>query len=226
MEELISRQKAKDAIDMALDHIDHVPPWVYDNLLNALNEVPSVEPTHKTPSITLGALDCVDRRLVSYKLTDLVNEFEEILSHIREREENDSVCGLCEYDGAYMGQSGDWCNECPGFDKADCFKLKDKYKKEWLELMNSLPSVQPKERCIATITLSEEDIERIVKEQVEEIKEMLPRKGKWTYRGGKLATIGESYAVICSECNEWFEYCTNFCPNCGADMRGDSDEKD
>ena len=40
--ELISRQKAKDAIDMALDHIDHVPLWVYDNLLNALNEVPSV----------------------------------------------------------------------------------------------------------------------------------------------------------------------------------------
>ena len=44
MEELISRQKAKDAIDMALDHIDHVPPWVYDNLLNALNEVPSAQP--------------------------------------------------------------------------------------------------------------------------------------------------------------------------------------
>ena len=100
-------------------------------------------PTHPTPSNTLGALDCVERRLVSYKLTDLVNEFEEILSHIREREENDSVCGLCEYDGAYMGQSGDWYNECPGFDKADCFKLKDKYKKEWLELMNTLPSVQP-----------------------------------------------------------------------------------
>lgn len=43
MSDLISRQKAKDAIDMALDHIDHVPPWVYDNLLNALNEVPSAE---------------------------------------------------------------------------------------------------------------------------------------------------------------------------------------
>ena len=142
MSDLIDRQKAKDAIDMALDHIDHVPSWVYDNLLNALNEVPSVKPTHPTPSNTLGALDCIERRLVSYKLTDLINEFEEILSHIREREENDSVCGLCEYDGAYMGQSGDWCNECPGFDKADCFKLKDKYKKEWLELMNTLPSVQ------------------------------------------------------------------------------------
>ena len=43
MGDLISRQDAKDAIDMALDHIDHVPPWVYDKLLNALNEVPSAE---------------------------------------------------------------------------------------------------------------------------------------------------------------------------------------
>ena len=43
MSDLISRQEAKDAIDMALDHIDHVPPWVYDKLLNVLNEVPSAE---------------------------------------------------------------------------------------------------------------------------------------------------------------------------------------
>lgn len=118
--------------------------WIrYKLFEQVLRAAPTIDPTHPTPSNTLGALDCVERRLVSYKLTDLVNEFEEILSHIREREENDSVCGLCEYDGAYMGQSGDWCNECPGFDKADCFKLKDKYKKEWLELMNTLPSVQP-----------------------------------------------------------------------------------
>ena len=48
MGDLISRQKAKDAIDMALDHIDHVPTWVYDKLLNALNEVPSAEPERLT----------------------------------------------------------------------------------------------------------------------------------------------------------------------------------
>lgn len=120
--------------------------WIrYKLFEQVLRAAPTIDtPNTSNTSNTLGVLDCVDRRLVSYKLTDLVNEFEEILSHIREREENDSVCGLCEYDGAYMGQSGDWCNECPGFDKADCFKLKDKYKKEWLELMNTLPSVQPK----------------------------------------------------------------------------------
>ena len=71
MSDLISRQKAKDAIDMTLDHIDHVPSWVYDNLLNALNEVPSVKPTHPTPSNTLGAMDCVDRQ-------DAINAMEKI----------------------------------------------------------------------------------------------------------------------------------------------------
>ena len=78
--------------------------------------------------------DCVSRQKVKFKLCALVNEIEEIFSHIRERNEDDSVCGLCEYDGAYIGQSGDWYNECPGFDKADCFKLKDKYREEWLSI--------------------------------------------------------------------------------------------
>ena len=31
----------------------------------------------------------------------------------------------------------------------------------------------------------------------------------------------------CSECGEWQTYgMTNYCPNCGADMRGDNDGKD
>lgn len=86
--------------------------------------------------------DLISRQAVGYKLTALVNEFEEILSHIREREVNDSVCGLCEYDGAYVGASGDWCNECPGFDKDDCFKLSDERRKKWLSELD-LPSAQP-----------------------------------------------------------------------------------
>lgn len=78
--------------------------------------------------------DRISRKAVKYKLTALVNELEEIFSHIRERNVDDSVCGLCEYDGAYIGQSGDWCNECPGFEKDDCFKLKEKYREEWLKI--------------------------------------------------------------------------------------------
>ena len=47
MNELIYKQDAKDAVDMALDTIDHVPEWVYDILLNSLDKVPSAEPERK-----------------------------------------------------------------------------------------------------------------------------------------------------------------------------------
>ena len=73
--------------------------------------------------------DLISRQATKDKLTALVNEFEEILSHIRERKGDDSVCGLCEYDEDH-GLDG-YANECSGFYKTDCFKLKDKYRKEW-----------------------------------------------------------------------------------------------
>ena len=83
------------------------------------------------PVNSLTKSDMISKQKVKYKLTALVNEIEEIFANIREREVDDSVCGLCEYDGAYIGQSGDWCYECPGFEKDNCFKLKDKYRAEW-----------------------------------------------------------------------------------------------
>ena len=49
------------------------------------------------------------------------------------------------------------------------------------------------------------------------------KRGKWTL-GHLPSTSGGSYAVVqCSECNSQFPiWRTNYCPNCGADMR-DSD---
>lgn len=84
-EDLISRQKAKDVIDTALDSIDHVPSWVYDKLLNALNEVPSVKPTHPTPSNTLGALDCVERQKAIEAAIDAADDWDGGCSKERER---------------------------------------------------------------------------------------------------------------------------------------------
>ena len=52
------------------------------------------------------ACDLIDRWKVRYKLAALVNELEEIFANIRERNVDNSICGLCEYDGAYIGQSG------------------------------------------------------------------------------------------------------------------------
>lgn len=82
-------------------------------------------------------------------INKFIDSLEEIFADIRERHVDDSVCGLCEYDGAYIGQSGDWCNECPGFDRDDCFKLSDKCRKRWIDtITKALPSAQPERTCV------------------------------------------------------------------------------
>jgi len=84
----------------------------------------------------------ISRKAVQTRLKEIINEMETIFADIREREVNDSVCGLCEYDCDH-GLDG-YANECPGFEKDDCFKLNEKYKAEWLDISN-LPSVTPQE---------------------------------------------------------------------------------
>ena len=92
----------------------------------------------------------------------------------------------------------------------------------YAEKIRELPSVQPKERCIATITLSEEDLERIVKKRVEEIKDSLPRKGKWIDFSMSIKGVPTE---CCSECGGWsYDMGKNFCPNCGCRMEeGDAE---
>jgi hypothetical protein len=95
--------------------------------------------------------DCISRQAID----KFIDGLEEIFADLRERHVDDSVCGLCEYDGAYIGQSGDWCNECPGFDKDDCFKLSDKTRKEWTEkIIKALPPSQP-EPCEDAVSRTE-----------------------------------------------------------------------
>ena len=109
-------------------------PRSKEQMLRMLEATPPAQPDHSADVSKMVNGDVVSRQAVRQKLTALVNELEEIFSDIRERNVDDSVCGLCEYDGAYIGQSGDWCNECPGFDRDDCFKLKEKYREEWLKI--------------------------------------------------------------------------------------------
>lgn len=86
--------------------------------------------------------DLISRQVAQHKINALIDEFETIMKDIRERNVDDSVCGLCEYDGAFMSDSGSWCNECPGFERDDCFKLKDQYREEWAGAIKNLPPVQ------------------------------------------------------------------------------------
>ena len=105
----------------------------------------------------MGETDWIRRDATIEALNKLIDRFELILRDIRESNEDESVCGLCEYDGAYIGQSGDWCNECPGFDKDDCFKLSDECRKRWLKSVD-LPSAQPKKVCVAEIKVDIDDL--------------------------------------------------------------------
>ena len=62
-------------------------------------------------------------------INDMYSRYEGLCKEIREKYESDDVCGLCQYDGAYVGDSGDWMNECPGFGTNDCFCMKNSVRK-------------------------------------------------------------------------------------------------
>ena len=65
------------------------------------------------------------------KINGLLETLEEICQDIRERSVSDYVCGLCEYDADH-GLDGH-ANECPGFERNDYFRLKESFKRDYLE---------------------------------------------------------------------------------------------
>lgn len=68
-------------------------------------------------------------------------------------------------------------------------------------------------------TLPVEDCRNAAESVIDELPTVQPklRSGEWNKIHWK--------AFRCSECNRISEYNTNFCPNCGADMRGEADGK-
>ena len=47
-------------------------------------------------------------------------------------------------------------------------------------------------------------------------------QGEWLGFNGKPTTA--KYSGMCSVCGAWSEYLLNYCPNCGAKMKGADDE--
>ena len=56
-------------------------------------------------------------------------------------------------------------------------------------------------------------------ERIKRLPPIQPKRGRWHYPDGKPARIGLSFGVVCDQCGTESEYCTNFCGECGADMR-------
>ena len=139
--------------DVLKQHIDKLPALPDGNFAgnhSALKALINMQPTIQPVATDTNVGDTISK---------FIDGLEEIFADLREKHVDDSVCGLCEYDGAYMGQSGDWCNECPGFDRDDCFKLSDKTRRKWTEeIIKALPTIQPKPQWIPVSERLPEDL--------------------------------------------------------------------
>lgn len=60
------------------------------------------------------------------------------------------------------------------------------------------------------------------KDTIDAMPTVEPKKGKWILPNDCAALYLDEW--ICSNCTHLISHKHNFCPNCGADMRGDSDE--
>ena len=129
------KSSLSSALEKNSKKLENVSPVIDWNNCHTSEQLDSIATTKNN----LG-VDCISRKAVQTRLKEIINEMETIFADIREREVNDSVCGLCEYDCDH-GLDG-FANECPGFEKDDCFKLNEKYRAEWLDISN-LPSVTP-----------------------------------------------------------------------------------
>lgn len=98
-----------------------------------------------------------------------------------------------------------------------------------VETLMGLPSVQPEPMCVAKVTLTDEQVKEAFEKAKCEILAVLdaqPRpRGEWQI------TDAYPHNVHCSVCHKRFAQThwtvwedgtlpRNFCPNCGADMRG------
>lgn len=65
------------------------------------------------------------------RLLDAQDFYEKTCKSVRERSVGDYVCGMCRWDcDTSIGPSGDYMQECPGFERDDCFELDIKKYKE------------------------------------------------------------------------------------------------
>ena len=131
MSDLISREAV---LEINEQYHGQMPNHVNHEIWKEIKALPSFTPqpekhteerteTHACDCISreTHVCDCISRQAAEKKLKKVVDEMALIFADIREKNVDDSVCGLCEY---------------------DCFKLKEGYRKQWTDL-SDIPSVDP-----------------------------------------------------------------------------------
>ena len=81
------------------------------------------------------------------------------------------------------------------------------------EIIENLPTIEavPKD-------FHDKTCEAMAKRHTEEIQRLMPKRGKWI--------VKQSGFAECSVCEQHYFSDYNFCPNCGADIRGENNETD
>lgn len=98
--------------------------------MTGCHECPYHDPTHEKNCVIELKNDAITLlKAQEQVINDMFSRYEMLCKEIREKYESDDVCGLCQYDGAYVGDSGDWMNECPGFETNECFCMKNSIRK-------------------------------------------------------------------------------------------------
>ena len=100
--------------------------------------------------------------------------------------------------------------------------------KKVFPIIDEAPTVEPTFKPVATVNFDKEQLQEIVDKAKAEVLASVERpQGKWIYTDKEDKEKG--YGGYCSVCkcdmpigmNDWKQeyYESNFCPNCGADMR-------
>ena len=82
------------------------------------NATPDEDLVHRAALEIIAALRESQRRADA-----AVEDMKNIVDAVREAHCDETCCFACKYDADFsIGESGNYLNECPGFDRDDCFE--------------------------------------------------------------------------------------------------------
>lgn len=94
-----------------------------------------------------------------------------------------------------------------------------------MEFIKAMPSAEPSWTDVLAelhdrFNALEKELRKASAEMSAVIREYVDRpQGEWMSEGRTYPPTNAYHSAYCSHCGEWSEYLTDYCGNCGADMR-------